>query len=224
VTVTDLRRLPQPVLDRLADADIDARAAGIAAVQRGKLVEARARKIETRSNDDGTVGLSGYATVYDTPYDVGGAYGWSEVIAAGACAKSVDEKDDVRCLLNHDGIPMGRTKPGTMTLTSDDVGLYFEVPSLDLNSPYVASVASALARCDLDECSFAFIALRDDWSPDYLTRTIREVQLFDVSVVTYPANPATVVGLRSQPQIAAASGLSLRVAQAVATSLRARAS
>jgi phage head maturation protease len=42
----------------------------------------------------------------------------------------------------------------------------------------------------------SFRAINDEWSPDYRERTIREVKLFDVSVVTFPANPATVAQLR----------------------------
>jgi phage head maturation protease len=54
-----------------------------------------------------------------------------------------------------------------------------------------------MERGDLDEMSFAFQVIRQEWSPDYTQRDITEVKLFDVSVVTYPANPATSVGLRA---------------------------
>lgn len=219
---TDLRNLPAPVLERLDLAGVDGRAElGLDVVQRGHRLEARAREIEVRSNEDGTTGLSGYATVYDYAYPVAGGpelYGWNETIVAGACDKSVMERDDVRLLLNHEGITLARTRSATMSLVSDDTGLLVDVPSLDLGSPLVQSVCSALNRRDLDEMSFAFRVIRQEWNGDYTERRILEVKLYDVSVVTYPANPATLVMLRdADPAPASSSGsMSLVYARALA--------
>ncbi len=223
MTTRDLRNLPAPVLERLAK--FDTHELGVDVRQAGRLLEARGREIEVRANDDGTLALAGYATVYEAPYDVAGGapYGWTETIARGACDKSVNERDDVRCLVNHEGIPVARTKSGTMALTSDQVGLRVDVPSLDAASPLVQSLCSALAREDLDEMSFAFRVLRQEWDEDYLERRILEVQLFDVSVVTYPANPATIAQLQrsaEQPQPDPQPTMSLAFAEAIAASLR----
>lgn len=227
--MTDLLTLPEPVLARLArgldlpDVEaLDLHQLGVHARQYGQTVEARAREIEVRTNSDGTIGLHGYATVYDHAYDVAGGppYGWSETIVAGACTKSVNENADVRCLFDHDTFPIARTKSGTMSLESDKIGLLVDVPSLDLASPHVQSVCSAMARGDLDEMSFAFRVLRQKWSDDYTERWILECKLYDVSVVTYPANPATLALLRSQPPEpeldAPTRGMSLALALAVA--------
>ena len=43
-----------------------------------------------------------------------------------------------------------------------------------------------MKRGDLNEMSFAFAPIRDDFDGD--KREVQEVRLFDVSVVTYPAN------------------------------------
>lgn len=224
----DLTRLPEQVMARLDG--IDLRDAGVAVMQRGARLEARAREVEVRANGDGTVGLHGYATVYGAEYDVAGGppWGWTEVVADGACRKSVMERDDVRCLFDHEGIPVARTKSRTMSLESDDTGLLVDVPSLDVTgSPLVQSLRSALERGDLDEMSFAFMVTRQEWNEDYTHRTILEVKLYDVSVVTYPANPATVVALRNgTPPAAPAAGptMSLAYAQAIALQSRNRAS
>lgn len=217
--IRDLRNLPAEVLARLDG--LDTCDLGIDVGQAGRRLEARSREIEVRSNDDGTIGLAGYAAVYEVGYDVAGGppYGWVEMIARGACDKSVSEQDDVRCLFDHDGIPIARTKSGTMTLTSDRVGLRVDVPSIDLTSPLVQSLRSALERGDLDEMSFAFRVLRQEWNEDYSERRILEVRLFDVSVVTFPANPATVAQLRND-EPPARSAMSLAYAQAIAASLR----
>jgi len=163
--------------------------------------EQRRHRVEVRTADDGTVGVTGYASVSDTPYEVSDFLGnYTETITRGAFAKALQERDDVRLLFNHDGIPLARTKSGTMTLGEDDRGLRVDVPSLDMASPLAQSVRSALARGDVDEMSFAFRAVQQDWNDDYTVRTIREVKLYDVSIVTYPANPATSVAMRSRWQ------------------------
>lgn len=219
---TDLRNLPGPVLDRLASFD-DATRRGVEVVQRGRTLEARTAKIELRRTESGDPILDGYATVYDYAYDVAGGapYGWTETIVGGACTKSLRERDDVRLLLNHDGIPVARTKSGTLTLETDDIGLRCDTPTgLDMRSPLVQSIASAMERGDLDEMSFAFQVMRQEWNDDYTERRILEVKLFDVSVVTYPANPATVAQLRNDPPSAPAKGMSLAYAQALAVSSR----
>jgi HK97 family phage prohead protease len=154
-------------------------------------------RVEIRMDDDTPV-LDGYATVYDYRYDVAGGpemNGFTELVARGAAKKSAEEAD-VRLLVNHGGVALARTKSGTMTLESDDIGLRVRA-ALDPSNPVVAELRSAMARGDLDEMSFGFRVLRDEWSADYTERTIREVKLYDVSLVTFPANPATVAQMRA---------------------------
>lgn len=165
-------------------------------------VERRALSdVELRMDGDRPV-IEGYATVYGYPYDVAGgpdSGGFSEVISRGAATKSVSEsgnRDDVRLLIDHAGTPLARTKSGTLELSSDDIGLRVRA-ELDPANPKVAELRSAMERGDVDQMSFAFRAVRQSWSDDYTTRTISEVKLYDVSVVTFPANPATVVKMRS---------------------------
>ena len=117
-------------------------------------------------------------------------------MARGAAAESVRSNDDVRLLVNHDGITLARTRSGTLELHSDDTGLFVRAP-LDRKSPTVQSLTSAMERGDMDEMSFAFRALDQEWNDDYTERRINEVKLYDVSVVTFPANPATVAQLRN---------------------------
>ena len=206
------------LLHDVAAARLGGDMAALSVVQRGRTVEARRFAVpEVRADEDGGVSMSGYATVYGFPYDVAGGPergGWSEVIVEGACAKSVVERDDVRLLVNHEGLPLARTAAKTLTLASDAVGLRCDA-SLDRSSPLVASVLSAMERGDLDEMSFAFRVIRQEWDADYLERRITEVQLFDVSLVTYPANPATVAQVRDDVPAPSVRGLDLRMALAV---------
>jgi HK97 family phage prohead protease len=166
-------------------------------VRGDKMAEVRKRHVELRlDGDEANPELLGYALVYDEPYRVGGERGFTETIAAGAASKAARESD-VRLLVNHEGIPLARTRSKTLELRSDDAGLYVR-SVLDGRSPLVQSVVSAMERGDLDEMSHAFqvVGDRQTWSDDYSQRTIHELRLFDVSVVAFPANPATVAKLR----------------------------
>lgn len=206
----DLRNLPEPVLRRLDEHRGDrapGRWHGVETLQKGRVLEARLidaqqARVELRRTEAGDPVLDGYATVYEYPYEVAGGppFGWSETIAAGAAAKSVRERDPVVLLYDHEGMPYAATKSKTLTLSSDDIGLHVSTPNgLDMRNPDVQALVSAMERGDVDEMSFAFQAVRQEWNEDYTERRILEVRLFDVSVVTFPANPATVAQLRSEP-------------------------
>jgi len=154
--------------------------------------------VEIREKNEGelTYNFSGYASVFNKPYGVRDSKGsYTETIKPGAFKKTLQEQDDVRFLINHDGIPLARSSSGTLKLEEDDYGLFVEC-ELDPTNPKVAEVASAMKRGDLNEMSFAFAAVRDDFDGE--KRDVQEVRLFDVSVVTYPANSyagATLRGL-----------------------------
>lgn len=224
----DLRNLPDAVIRRLSDAG-QYDSYGIR--HRGALLEAgwdqRARlagnRVECRAdNDDENPVLDGYATVYDHSYEVmGGAasgWGWDETISAGACDKSVSERDDVYLLLDHDGLPLASTKAGTLTLTSDKVGL-LSIGRPDMKSAYNGEVVMRVRSGELDAMSFAFVVTRQEWNGDYTERFITELKLYDVSVVKWPANPATHIHARNVDNPVSA-GHSLVLAQAQAEALR----
>jgi hypothetical protein len=83
-----------------------------------------------------------------------------------------------------------------MRLISDDMGMMVNA-DLDPESPYAQSVRSAVLRGDVDQMSFAFRVTRQSWNEDYTERRIKEVQLFDASLVTYPASEATVAQMNA---------------------------
>jgi len=224
------RSLPDEVRARLGVDSETLVQAGLAIRNaKGEIVEARMRTVEARANEDGTRGVVGYATTWDTWYDVAGGppYGWSESIAKGAATKSLAERDDVRFLFDHEGSPMARSRGlsiDTMKLTADDMGLQFDIPALDETRNVDAmKLLSAIDRGDVDQCSFAFLVIRQEWNEDYTERRILELKLFDVSAVTYPANPATIIGARSaaapDPIEGENRGMSLRLALALAESI-----
>ena len=122
-----------------------------------------------------------------------------EYVKRGAFTKTLKDGADVRLLIDHTGVPLARTKSGTLALEEDERGLRVEA-ELDPMNPDAARVMSAMKRGDLSQMSFAFRTIKDSWSDNGETRELREVQLFDVSVVTFPAYEETVAELRNRNQ------------------------
>jgi HK97 family phage prohead protease len=151
------------------------------------------RNIETREAEDGAMRLSGYAAVFNDPSV---PLPFSERIAPGAFRKTLSETPDVRLLINHEGLPLARTKNGTLTLSEDEVGLRFDADLPDTTE--ARDLWTLIQRGDVDQMSFAFRVIRQKWSADRTERTLTEVSLADgdVSVVTYPAYPTTTVEAR----------------------------
>lgn len=151
---------------------------------------------EVRSVDDGVAVVEAYAAVFNQDTVIGGQ--WEERIAAGAFADAVS-RDDVVFLINHAGLPLARTRSGTLELIEDERGLKMR-SSLDMSDPDVKAIVPKMRRGDLDKMSFAFIPTRlkwDDKDKKMPRWTIEEAELFDVSVVTTPAYEGTEIGLRS---------------------------
>lgn len=155
---------------------------------------------EVRAESD-TLILDGYASLFDSPYDVFGGPdkgGWSEVVDRKSFDATLAKHPDVQLLVNHEGLPLARTKSGTMDLTTDSKGLRV-IARLMPSDPDVAALAPKLRRGDMDEMSFAFRTVRQELNADETVRRLLEVNIHkaDVSVVNYGANDATSVHLRN---------------------------
>lgn len=144
--------------------------------------------------DDEKKTIRGHAATFGDVYNLGM---FDERIAPGAFDGVMD--DDVRALFNHDSnFVLGRTKAGTLRMSIDERGLMTEI---DLPESATA-IREAVARGDVDQMSFGFTVKRDSWEvldEGRELRTIEEIgRLYDVSPVTFPANPNTDVALRSR--------------------------
>jgi hypothetical protein len=152
--------------------------------------------VEARADEEG-VRVAGYAAVFNEETNIAGAF--MERIEPGAFRDAVG-RDDVVFLVNHDGLPLARSRAGqgTLTLREDERGLYMET-LLDGEDPDVRSITGKMKRGDLDKMSFAFRAEVEEWdeSGELPVRTIKQARLYDVSVVTSPAYEGTEIGLRS---------------------------
>lgn len=159
-----------------------------------KVLERRAIT-ELRSVESETPVLEGYAAVFDTLSEE--LWGFRERIAKGAFAKTIKE-DDIRFLFNHNSDHvLGRLKANTLSLNEDDRGLHFRCELPDTS--FAKDLAESVRRGDIDQCSFGFYVVTDNWNKEngVIVRTLEEVELFDVSLVTYPAYKDTTASVRS---------------------------
>ena len=153
--------------------------------------------LEIEAREDGKRRLRGHAAVFNQlSEDLGG---FREQITPGAFVEAI-EKDDVRLLINHDGLPLARNRSGTLRLAEDARGLAIEA-DLDESDPDVQRLLPKLARGDVSQMSFSFSVkpAGQDWAKDdegRTVRTLKKLRLFDVSVVTYPAYPQTDIAVR----------------------------
>jgi len=159
--------------------------------------------VQTRSQDDGPIRISGYAAVFNSRTSIGNWF--DEIIAPGAFDKSISAKNaDIRALINHDWDKViGRTKAKTLTLREDEKGLNFEIELP--NTSYARDLAESMERGDIDQCSFGFFVddgkERWDYSQEPALRTLEEVELYEVSIVSLPAYEDTEAALVRSKEI-----------------------
>lgn len=147
-------------------------------------------KMLARSEDSGPV-IACHFAVFNTPTELWP--GCIEQIAPGAFNSSLSL--DVRALINHETrLVLGRTVAGTLFLQEDATGLYGEIKINEHDSDAM-NLYARVQRGDVSQCSFGFDIVAEDYvvSPDgqTCTWTIRDVILYEVSVVTFPAYEAT---------------------------------
>jgi len=170
-------------------------------------------EVRMDADADGRPVLVGHAAVFNQWSRVipwGGPRGkFRERIAPGAFDRTLAASPDVKLKVDHDGLPLARTKSGTLTLTPDAAGLLVRSP-LDPRDPDVMRIIPKIERGDLREMSFAFWVPEggDKWNLDAEMdeRTLFDIELDggDVSVVADPAYPQTDVALRSLNKFLAA--------------------
>lgn len=147
--------------------------------------------------EDGQKTFSGYAALFNTP-SVGLPF--TEVIAPGAFKRTLSRaaagSKVIAFLFGHDeSRALATTASGRLLLQEDERGLRVEA-KLDPADPDAAGVISKLTHeAAAMGMSFGFNTVKgmDEWSGD--KRTIREVNLFEVSVLSAgqtPAYPATL--------------------------------
>jgi HK97 family phage prohead protease len=165
--------------------------------------------IEMRAKDGQPTVFRGYAAKFNTlSNDFGG---WKERIAPGFFDTVL--ANDVRILRDH--IPsmiLGRTKAGTARHGVDEIGLWFEYD--DPGTSYSRDLAISIQRQDVTQCSFAFTLppeggdlFERQIDGTYIRTLLKCEQLFDESIVTYPAYEDTAVAARTFKKIQIPDGI-----------------
>lgn len=156
-------------------------------------------QFEVRGKSGDKVELRGYASTFEAPYEMFDFFGgYTETVRQGAFTKTLSDGADVAYLANHGGMTLARTKgSGTLRLSQDSTGLD-TVATLNTTRSDARDLVTAIEDGDIDEMSFGFRMIRQEWSPDYEQRDLVELDLNkgDVSAVNYGANPATSVDVQ----------------------------
>ncbi len=161
-------------------------------------------RLEVRADGEGeTPKIVGHAAVFDTFSEpIFGMF--VERIQPGAFKRAIEEEQDVRALVNHDeSAILGRTKSGTLELREDDEGLAIEIDPPDTS--YAHDLIESIRRGDIDQMSFSFRATKELFSEGEGpngedVRDLIDVDLFDVSPVTFPAYPDTDLAVRKHKE------------------------
>ena len=162
--------------------------------------QTRSMKSELKTRVEGEGGdltIEGYFAVFNRETELWpGAF---EEIAPGAFDNTLS--NDIRALINHETrLVLGRTKAGTLELRADNYGLWGRI-KINPNDTDAMNLYERVKRGDVDQCSFGFNIVREDteWREDGTVKwTIREVDLHEVSVVTFPAYEDTGVAARQK--------------------------
>lgn len=154
------------------------------------------KQLQTRDETDGEdLLIEGYFAVSGQQTELWpGAY---EEIAPGAFDGTLS--NDIRALVDHESrLVLGRNKSGTLQLRADSRGLWGSV-KINPEDSDAMNLYQRVKRGDVDQCSFGFNILREetDWRDDGTVKwIIQEIDLHEVSVVTFPAYQATGVQAR----------------------------
>ena len=161
----------------------------------------RARPFELRDNDNGDgFTLEGYGAVFGSPTRIDSWEGkFDEIIARGAFSKTIQERRPVLQFDHGRDAATGSVPIGAIEeIREDTQGLFVRARLHD--NARVEPIRQAIGSGAIDGMSFRFRVTREDWdeeSGEVPVRTIREVELFEVGPVVFPAYEATTVGVRS---------------------------
>lgn len=171
----------------------------------------------TQDHGDGRT-LEGYAAVFDSPTEIDSWEGtFTEVLARGAFKRTLNARTPVLQFDHGHDARTGSVPIGAFTdLSEDEVGLRVQARLFD--NPVVEPIRQAIEGGAISGMSFRFRVVRDQWTnadgkkldgedlldalwsstdPAELTRTIKEVELFEAGPVVFPAYEATSVGVRN---------------------------
>lgn len=151
--------------------------------------------LATRTNENNDMFLEGYFAVFNTPTELWpGAF---EEIAPEAFNATLG--NDIRALINHDTtLVIGRNKANTLELKIDSHGLWGRV-KINPNDTDAVNIYERVKRGDISGNSFGFNILNEEteYREDGTIKwRIKEVDLHEVSICTFPQYPETSIQAR----------------------------
>lgn len=180
------------------------------------------RSVEFRATEPATDGrtLDGYAAVFNEPTTIETFFGdFEEEVARGAFTRTLGNKTPILQFDHGKDTRTGSIPIGTINdLSEDSRGLFVSARLFD--NEVVEPIRQAIEAGAISGMSFRFRIMREEWrdadgtklkdddelldillDPDSdrgpARRIIREVELFELGPVTFPAYDATSVGVRS---------------------------
>lgn len=137
--------------------------------------------------------VNGYAVVYNSEADIGGAF--REKIGTFAFRKCLKDKNRDLLLLNsHNGDqPLARESANSLTVTEDACGIFY-LGKVDTGISYAADLVRNVKNRVIKGASFGFTVDEDVWSQDddgTLLRTIKAATMHEISPTSMPAYEAT---------------------------------
>lgn len=171
---------------------------------------AKGLRVERRAEGGGAAPVFvGHAAVFDAETVIYESefYRWTEVVRRGAFRNALAEAQDVRALFNHDAnYVIGRTASGTLSLAEDAAGLLATFTPPDIQ--WARDLMVSVERGDVTGMSFGFrvrpggerSVFTRQGSQEREFRELLDLDLSDVSIVTYPAYDATSVAIRSRAE------------------------
>lgn len=152
--------------------------------------------LETRATEDNMPVIEGYINKFNERSQYMGFY---EYVDSRAFDKTLAEGNNIMALYDHDSSKiLGSTRSGSLTLSVDEVGLRFSLkPNMSVS--YAKDVVELVRSGDLAGASFGFTVSDDDWEEkdgEY-HRTLKEINLFEVTLTAFPAYVSSEVHSRS---------------------------
>lgn len=142
--------------------------------------------------------IEGYFAVFDSETQL-----WQdfyEKIDRKAFDNSL-KSNDIRCLFNHEtSFVLGRTSNKTVMLRVDDKGLYGKI-RINNEDTLAKDVYARVKRGDITGCSFGFYPVEEeieDRAQGGHISTIKDLNLFEISVCSFPAYPQTEIKARQK--------------------------
>lgn len=160
------------------------RALDATAMDNAGRIDVRIENCELKSADDQPGIFTGYASIFGKK-DL-----QDDIVDAGAFTRCIDRNGDSFHLLsqhNPDKL-LGR-----VTVAEDTKGLKVTRGELMLEAPDAQAAYAFMKRGMLKGMSIGFRTVKDLWDKKEGVRHLKEVDLWEVSIVTFPANPGALI-------------------------------